>query len=437
MIEKAILDSVSRFSLLNGNTTVTVALSGGADSMALLKALVNLKDKLGVTVKAAHLNHLIRGDEAFRDESFVKQQCQELGVELLCERVDVPALAKKKNQSLELAARTARYEFLNRINEGVIATAHTASDNLETVILNLTRGSSIDGLCGIPIKRDNFIRPLLFVTRENIEDYCKTNNISFVTDSTNLSQDYTRNKIRHSVVPVLKGINPAVEKAVMRSSLSLKEVSDGLKTQAIDYLNSNCFDNELSLERFNTLEPQVAKKVIVEFIKDYDSEISLENCHIEEIYKICKVSGKTSIPSDKYCVNEKNTLKVKSLNDTTKKHKYTVSLELKDRHFFDNTENVNNLFLNNSLDCDKIVGKLVLRTRQSGDSIRLRNRGCTKALTKLYNECGIPAEERHILPVISDDMGVVWIHTIGVAQRCAVSENSKKIYIINVNIEEN
>lgn len=437
MIEKAILDTLARFSLLEKNTVVTVALSGGADSMALLTALVKLKTKLGITVKAAHLNHLIRGDEALRDEEFVKQQCKSLGIELICERADVPSIAKDHNQSLELAARTVRYEFLNRVNEGVIATAHTASDNLETVILNLSRGTSIDGLCGIPVKRDSFIRPLLFCTREMIEEYCRANKIPFVTDSTNLSDDYTRNKIRHSVVPVLKSLNPSVEKSVLRTSLSLKEISDGLKVRATEFLNTNCADKVLSLNGFKDLEPEIAKRVIVEFVKRCDNKISLENCHIEEINKICLTGGRTSIPNNKSCTVKNNCLSViMSREIPPQKDIFEVKITKKGSDFLQSTKNVNNLFLNNSLDCDKIIGKSVIRTRKSGDSIRLKNRGCTKSLTKLYNECGIPVSERDIIPVIADDKGVVWIHGIGVAQRCAVSENTKKAYIIEVKIKE-
>lgn len=435
MIEKLVLDTVKKHGLFGDNTVVTVALSGGADSMCLLNSLVNLSDSLNITVKAAHLNHLIRGDEAMRDEEFVKVQCKKLGVELKTERIDVPEFAKKNHQSLELAARTLRYEFLNRINEGIIATAHTASDNLETVLLNLTRGTAIDGLCGIPIKRGSFVRPLLYCTREMIEDYCEENNVLFVTDSTNLSDDYTRNKIRHSVIPSLKEINPAIHKSVLRTCSSLKEISDSLKFETNEFLSSNTLDGKLSLADFKKLNVSVAKRVIVEFIKSIDAAISLENCHIEKIYKICIDGGKTSIPKNKYCVCDKKYLFITTENEN-QNTEFSVSLEKTDAKFLSSTKNVNNLFLNNALDCDTIIGKLKIRTRRPGDSIRLKNRGCTKPLTKLYNECDIPIELRDVLPVISDDNGVVWIYNIGVAQRCCVREKTKTVYKIEVKIKE-
>ena len=430
MIEKAIIDNCKEYSLIPKGSVVTVALSGGADSVALLYALNRLKDRLGITVKAAHLNHLIRGDEAFRDEEFVKNLCSSLDIPLICEEIDVPKLAKKQNLSLETAAREIRYEFLNRVCEGgLIATAHTASDNLETLLLNLARGSAIGGLCGIPIKRDNIIRPIISVTREEIEKYCCVNNLSFVTDSTNLSDDYTRNKLRHNIVPVLRELNPKIEKTVLKTSRSVTEISNMIKSSAENYIKENFADNKLDVSKLKELNSEIAKRVIIEFVKICDSEISLEACHIESIYKICLKCGKTGIPKNKYCQNKNGYLFIGSNDEHIKKTKFSVEITKI-------SENVNNLLLNNSLDCDKIVGKLVLRTRQSGDSIRLANRGCTKKLTKLYNEFSVPVYLRDTLPVISDDLGVVWIHGIGVAERCAVSKKTNSAYVIGVKENE-
>ena len=430
MIEKAIIDNCKEYSLIPKGSVVTVALSGGADSVALLYALNRLKDRLGITVKAAHLNHLIRGDEAFRDEEFVKNLCSSLDIPLICEEIDVPKLAKKQNLSLETAAREIRYEFLNRVCEGgLIATAHTASDNLETVLLNLARGTAIGGLCGIPIKRDNIIRPIISVTREEIEKYCCVNNLSFVTDSTNLSDDYTRNKLRHNIVPVLRELNPKIEKTVLKTSRSVTEISNMIKSSAENYIKENFADNKLDVSKLKELNSEIAKRVIIEFVKICDSEISLEACHIESIYKICLKCGKTGIPKNKYCQNKNGYLFIGSNDENIKKTKFSVEITKI-------SENVNNLLLNNSLDCDKIVGKLVLRTRQSGDSIRLANRGCTKKLTKLYNEFSVPVYLRDTLPVISDDLGVVWIHGIGVAERCAVSKKTNSAYVIGVKENE-
>lgn len=429
MIEKIILDTVSEYSLFKKGDIVTVALSGGADSVALLYGLNRLKDQLGITLKAVHLNHLIRGEEALRDENFAKELCESLNIPFLCERIDVPQFAKSNNLSLETAARKVRYNLFERVNEGVIATAHTASDNLETMLLNLARGTAIDGLCGIPVKRDYIVRPIISATRDDIENYCKDNNLKFMTDSTNLTDDHTRNKIRHKIVPVLKEINPKVESLALKTSKSLSEASTFIKQEAKKYIADFSKSNSLSVENFKTLSPTLAKNIIIEFVKIIDCEISLENSHIESIYKICLQNGKTSIPKDKFCVVNKGILSIGSINENEKTPVFNVEISEKQ-------EKINNLFLNNSLDCDKIIGNLVVRSRKAGDSIRLANRGCTKPLTKLYNEYEIPVNIRDTLPVIADDKGVVWIHGIGVAERCFIKENTKQIYLIEVKENE-
>ena len=297
-MKKQVLKTIKEFSLLDNRVkNVTVALSGGADSMSLLYCLLELKDELGITVNAAHLNHLIRGDEAFRDEEFVKEECHKLGVELFLKRVDVPKLASDSGKSLELTAREVRYAFFEEINTGVVATAHNADDNLETVIFNLTRGSAIDGLCGIPPKRDIFIRPLILTTRKEIEEYCAFKNIEYVTDSTNLEDCYTRNKIRHNVIPILKEINSNVSQTVLRTGKSLREISADINLKAKEYLENNLLsENELSVVDLKTLPFSVGKQIIKYFIENADDSISLENIHIEEAYKKALTGGKIGLP---------------------------------------------------------------------------------------------------------------------------------------------
>ena len=245
-MENKVLSAIKRFSLLEKGDVVTVALSGGADSVSLLYALLAVSDELGITVNAAHLNHSIRGEEAERDQQFVTNLCKKLKVELFCEKRDVPAFAKENGLSLELAARKVRYEFLEGVAQGKVATAHTASDNLETMIFNLARGTSLKGLSGIPVKRGIYIRPLILCTRQNVEDYCKENEISFVTDSTNLSDDYSRNKIRHNVIPVLKEINCAAEESALRTSFGIAEDISYLESASQEILFKNFDDNGLN-----------------------------------------------------------------------------------------------------------------------------------------------------------------------------------------------
>lgn len=420
-----ILKANDTFKLFKEGETVTVALSGGADSVALLHALVSLKEKLGFTVNAAHLNHSIRGAEADRDQEFAIDYCKSLGVNIFCEKLDVPKYATDNHLSLELAAREVRYEFLNRVAIGKIATAHTASDNLETLIFNLTRGTALKGLCGIPPKRDNIIRPIIFCTRTDVENYCKEHNLSFVTDSTNLCDDYSRNKIRHNIVPVLKEINGRSEYSAVRTAQLLAEDNDYLETTANEALFALLTDNGVLAKGISDLHTAIAKRVIKSYFVICYPEISLENHHINSIYAICADNdGKVNLPS---CVFAEVKNGMLTFFDSQSAKTIEFSVVIKE------TKIVNNLFSNDLLDCDKIVGKLTVRTRLEGDSIRLHNRGCTKTLKKLYCECKIPLNIRESLPVIADEKGVVWVHNIGVASRCAVSQNTKNVLKIEVN----
>ncbi|MBQ2387863.1 MAG: tRNA lysidine(34) synthetase TilS [Clostridia bacterium] len=224
-MQDKLLAAVTRYNLLKTGDRVTVALSGGADSTALLYGLLALREKFDLTVTAAHVNHMLRGEESDRDERFVRDLCEKLGVALSVGKFDIPAL-RKKGESGEECARRVRYAFLAEVADGKIATAHTADDNAETVLFNLIRGAGITGACGIPVKRDNIIRPLILCSRKDIENYCEKNGISFVTDSSNLTDDYTRNRIRHKIIPEMKEINPSLCDGVSRFSETLRDADE-------------------------------------------------------------------------------------------------------------------------------------------------------------------------------------------------------------------
>ena len=427
---KKVTEAILRFSLTQNVKHITVALSGGADSMALLVLLLCLKESMGLEkISAAHFNHQIRVDEAFRDQEFVKKKCNELGVELFLGSADVPSFAKEHRLSLELAARKLRYEFFDTIDTDAIATAHTASDNVETVLFNLTRGTALSGLCGIPPKRDRYIRPLILCTRADIENYCEQNNIDFVTDSTNLCDEYTRNKIRHNVVPVLKTFNPSVETAVLRMTTSLCEDEDFIEGIAAKQYEALHKGDTLSLYGFCDLHPTIAKRIIARFYTD--SGLDIDNFHINEIYDICMHGGKTSVAQNKTAIAQDGVLKI-VLNTQQIKTVFKVDIKEQENDLFKNCEKVHNLLLKNILDCDKIMGNLVLRVRNAGDTVRLKNKNCTKTLKKLFCEYKIPLSKRENWPVLCDDEGIVWVHKIGVAERCAANENSERIYKINV-----
>ena len=272
MTNKAARDC-ARFGLLETGDSVIAALSGGADSVALLHFLYSIKEQYDLTLYAAHLHHGIRGDEAQRDENFCKILCEKYNIPLFCRHRDIPALARERGISEELCGRQERYAFFEELAEthnAKIALAHTASDNVETLLFNLSRGSSLNGACAIVQKRGNIIRPLLSCTRAEIEAYCDAHHLSFMTDSTNLSDDYTRNKIRHHAVPVLRELNPDLEGAVLRFSRDMSEVGAYLTRQAEKALSDAQSDYGYRAESLLGCDIAVLKAAMILLIKKYN-----------------------------------------------------------------------------------------------------------------------------------------------------------------------
>ncbi len=428
MIDK-VRAALKDFSMLQGGKEITVALSGGADSMALLYALLRLQDEFSLKISAAHLNHSIRGAEADRDEEFVINCCRALKVPLVTDKRDVIGFAKENSCSTELAARKVRYEFLSETAKGVIATAHTASDNLETVLMNLTRGTGLKGLCGIPPVRDRFIRPLIYVTREEVELFCKENDIPFVVDSSNLADDYTRNHLRHNVVPQLKKINPSLENTLINTVSNLREDSIFLSSTAQLCFAQLLKGESLLTENFSELPKAVATRVLILFCEKM-GVTSPTAAHIEALYEaVLKNEGTVVLPGKTEFFLKQGSLCVKNIY-TDKKPTFsvkTIKMSLNDAK---TTQKVNNLLLKEAIDCDKIIGDMVVRTRLPGDKITLNTRNVTKTLKKLFNEEGIPEIRRDALPVITDDMGVVWVLGFGPDKRVAVNKNTTNVFLI-------
>ena len=423
-VKKAFLE----YGFISAENEIMVALSGGADSVCLLYILNDLKEEYGFKLSAFHLNHMLRGEEADRDELFVKELCEKLGLPLTVERVDIKTEAKSRRESIELCARNVRYELLKKYAKGPVALAHTASDNLETVIYNLARGSGLKGLSGIPPKRDIFIRPLIGVTRREVENYLCERNIPFVTDSSNLTDDYKRNYIRHHIVPEILKINPSAEDTVSANSESLREDFDfisGMATKIYSIIaKGDHLDATLLLEQ----HPAIAKRILAMLFFE-TSGAGLDNLHINRMYEALTENKKVSLPREMYAECDGKVFKIGKECENEKNPLFETEIVYCKG---ENGDKVYNLLLKNTIDCDKIKGELHIRSRKEGDSICLAGRGCTKTLKKLFNELKIPAELRECLPVVADDEGIVFIHTLGVAERVKTDRETKNTVSFNV-----
>jgi tRNA(Ile)-lysidine synthase len=297
MIDK-IRAAISQYSMIREGAAVTVALSGGADSVALLFAL----RELGYGVSAAHVNHNLRGAESDRDEAFVREWCANLGVALTARSVDVRAI-QEKHQSLEEAARKARYTFFGEI-DGLIATAHTASDNAETVLLNLIRGTGLKGLCGIPPVRERIIRPLILAERSEVLQYCRERGLQYVTDSSNACEDFTRNRLRLTLIPLIKEINPAFDGSMTAMCEILRNDCDFLESLA------DCGD--CSVNHLQSVEKPLLTRIIIQLLAQ--NNISPSKLRVGQIIEIVRAGqGKVNLAKHKFAVIEDKMLKITTI----------------------------------------------------------------------------------------------------------------------------
>ena len=247
--------------------SVLVGLSGGADSAALLHILKMLSEKYGFTVYAAHVNHGLRGEAADADEQFSKELAKQLDIEFYSLRADVKGEAKRLKMSEELTGRRMRYVFFERLmtehSIDYTATAHHKNDNSETILMNFMRGSGLRGLCGIPYKRDRIIRPLLDVSRQEIEAYCEKNAVRYVIDVTNLETVYTRNKVRHILIPeITEQFNPAFADTITKNAAVLAVEEDFIESETCEVYDKIVHDNAVDTERLCSLHKAVALRII-------------------------------------------------------------------------------------------------------------------------------------------------------------------------------
>jgi tRNA(Ile)-lysidine synthase len=251
--------------LIPPNSAILVAFSGGIDSSSLAVALQRLKEPLQIKRLALlHINHLLRGEESYRDENFARNFAKKYSLELFVERVDVPSLAKEREGNIEATAREERYRLFEEVRkrEGfdLVATAHHLGDLVETIILWLTRGTGLEGLLGFEPVEGNIIRPFYLATRQEIEDFAKKQAIEWVEDSTNYDLSLARNRIRHRVVPELKAINPNLEESVLRMREILKEENEILEKLV---QNALLKVKEEGREGFLRLEPALQRRVVM------------------------------------------------------------------------------------------------------------------------------------------------------------------------------
>ena len=273
-MKNLVAEAIEKYKMLNAGDAVTVGLSGGADSCALVHVMFTLREEFGISVSACHINHNLRGAESDSDEAFVRKLCAELGIPLEVYNIDVKG-ALGKHESIEEAARRLRYECFDNARKkfgSKLATAHTANDNAETVLMNMIRGTGTKGLAGIPPVREYFIRPLILCSRDQTEEYCRMNGIDYVTDSTNLIDDCTRNRIRHKVLPMLREFNPSIVEAITRMTAAVADDEAFMFEQSLKYAEECRKGIGYDSRRLKELPAAVKFRIIASEMKAHDVE---------------------------------------------------------------------------------------------------------------------------------------------------------------------
>ena len=431
-------NTIDKFNMADKSERLLVCLSGGADSTALLLCLY----KLGYKVTACHIDHCLRGEESDRDRLFCIDLCRKFDIPIEVRRLNVAEYCKENSLSTEEGARILRYKAFGEIECDKICTAHTLSDCLETTIFNLARGSGLKGLASIPPVRDNIIRPLIECTRAEVEDFLKGLGQDFVTDSTNLSDEYSRNKIRHLGIPQLENINFSIMKTYGNSLSFLRSDSDYLEEQAEKVFEESFIDGKYNCELISELHPSIRRRVIMRILQNNGIEISSDK--IFDIENIIFYGGKINVKKDIFAVSKNGYLAFKSDFSVSKTVKSAVIVDKMGEYLYqgrtidfflddysDKIENVHKKFANCCFDYDKIKGEIVLREREAGDKIILCNRNFTSDVRKLVNKL-FPSETRSSAVIISDSCGVIFVEGAGAADRVKIDSSTKRILAFSI-----
>lgn len=445
MNKEDVLSVIKKYNMLENCDRIVVGLSGGADSVCLLSVLNSLKAEYGFSLVAAHINHGIRGAEAQRDEENCKRLCEKLNVPLEILHADIPTLSKQQGIGEEECGRIVRYDFFRSLagKRGKIATAHNLNDNAETLLLNLVRGAGSKGACGIPPVRDNIIRPLIETDRESIEKYCEENELQYVTDSTNLECEYSRNKIRIKVLPTLCEINQNAVGALSGFVSRMREQEAFLESVVNEKYALCVKDSVLYEAEFSALDIFLKKRIAGRFLSEL-SHGEVEAKHIDDFLRFVG-SGKALVTASATEIVSRDG---KIFKKPEQAEQFSVDFSLDDKKVnlpfceisvekYDtkDLQNLNKDMLDNLIDCDKISNTLILRSRKDGDKFTFSKRRVTKTVKKLFNEDKIPPEVRNRMIILDSDGEVAWLRGYGTNKKFRISADTKKAIKLNISQE--
>lgn len=465
-MKKKVEAYIRRYHMASAGERVCIGLSGGADSVCLFLLLEELKEELGITIEAVHVNHCLRGEEAKEDERFVRGLCAAYGVPCTVERVPVARLARERKLSVEEAGRAARREAFARTGADKIALAHHMDDLAETMLHNIVRGTSVAGLCSLRPVREAYIRPLLCVRRREIEEYLDVRGVSYRMDSTNLSEEYTRNRLRLGVLPLLEEINAGCTEhlyGLSGDALELEEYLRGEEERAFSVYAEADGEGILLSEGLAGLSPFLANRVTARAIEKLcGGRRDISRKHLEAVRLLfSRQTGRNAgLPGGLAARRVYGGVRLSRNRREETERLGELALPLPDeegRRFGDylarsrwitrkEEQNLRNEYTkpqkcDRIQKCDKILQILcldgggeppILRTRRSGDYFFVNRQGGTKKLKEYFIESKVPSEKRDRIPLVCRGREVLWIAGMRIGESARVTPESQRLLLVEL-----
>ncbi len=446
-IEQNIIRFIAEHNLVGKGDKLLIAFSGGADSLFALNFFYKFKLKYGIELSAFHINHLLRGSESDGDEQFCKSFCEELNIQFGSTTVDVKALAKQNKESVEEAARNIRYrklqEYASKISATKIVTAHNLNDNTETVLLNLFRGTGLNGVSGIPIKRANIIRPLLSTSKEDIVNYLTANSIAFRTDSSNLANDFSRNFLRNEIIPKLKEkINPTLDTNILKFSTIVKASNRIITSIAEDIAKRYISKNNGGIEISDLLLQENSEdifSVIVRFAIEEEFKITSTFTDISQIKNLfaLNVGSKMDLSEKLSAIRERNhiliikkgenkidsTPTIIELNAIVEVEGCIIHVQSAEKDEIDFSKPQNIEFIAG----DNLTFPLTIRRWKEGDKFHPIGLNGTKKISDFLNEVKVSSSKKKKQLILVDGEKIIWVVGYRIDESVKIKNDTKRI----------
>lgn len=438
-MKNKVKNTIEQFGLLNLSSKVLVGVSGGADSVALLSVLCELKAELGFEIVAIHINHNLRGEEALRDQHFVEELCRNKKIELIVKNIEVKSLAQKEKKTIEQVAREYRYlEFEKACQEfdcTEIAVAHNKDDQAETILMHLFRGAGLNGLCGMRYKTGHIIRPLLGVTRREIEEYNKKNKLNYVQDSTNLQNEYRRNCIRNLILPEIEKLYPTAKANICAVGERLRAIDGIIHSKLNLGLVTRVSNTEVKIDQMITHESLEEQKLLVmEAFRQINFGVDMEEKHINQVLALFgqQVGKRLNLPNGLIALKNRDSIDLiidngldafEPIQFSLKKNNICVPLGSINVSVSDFTKNTSDALF---VDAEKIPANAKWRKMQVGDKFE-KFSGGTKTLASYLTDKKVEANKKSKIVVLANGSEVLVVPGFEISKKVKVDENTQKV----------